>query len=121
MGKWFLLGVLLSIAAWPAAEPSPIGTYTCSGTQAGKPYTLRLEVTAFDKTYELAWQTADGSQAVLAGVAVKDGSVLAVALISPAGGIGAALYHISPGRLDGIWTRGDGTIDPEVCASGKAA
>lgn len=110
-----LLAILL--LTLPAAQPSLAGPYLCTGTQGAERYTMKLRIEAHGDTYLLHWLNAR-DQPVLGGIGVPHGAVLAVGIISAAGGLSAAVYRLSPGRLDGVWTRGDGTIDREQCMKG---
>lgn len=118
-----VFAALLVVLIGRAGQPSnPIGMYTCTGTQAGVPYHMSLVVTAFGQGYDFIWSVQEGSAPTVVGVAVPDGDHLAIALLSRNGGVGAAHYVVSPGRLEGRWTRGDGSIDRESClVKGKAA
>ena len=97
------------------------GTYSCAGKQEGHVYTLSLVIQERGNTYELAWSAAHGHPKLMAGLGVPDGNHLAVAIVSPNGGMGVAHYTITPGRLDGVWTNGNGAIETEVCTSGRVA
>ena len=121
LALWFPLSAAL---LWPVLSSSQArlqGTYTCKGLQGGESYTMYLVVQELGKTYEFRWSPSERDPAVLAGLGVLHGDQLAVALASPNGGIGAALYTVKPGRLEGIWTRGDGNLESETCTSGRTA
>lgn len=115
IGAALLLLALVALAA-PLAV---VGSYQCAGTDKGKPYDMELDILPLGDTYEFAWR--DGGQVVMVGLAVPDGDHLAVALVSPQGGIGVAHYAVRPGRLDGVWAKGDGSIQTERCQQGRNA
>ena len=122
MAMTVMLLLLVAFLAAAGRPVSPVGTYTCRGTQNGVPYGLWLVVTALGQGFDFVWSVHEQSAPIVLGVAVPDGDHLAVALISRNGGVGAGHYVVSPGRLDGHWTRGDGSIDMESCVvKGKAA
>lgn len=115
--KGFALAVLV---AWSSGgvEPTKIeGAYTCAGARGTEAYTLQLTVEPFGDTYGLTWSADQGKAAV--GLGVRDGDGLAVAILGPGGEIGVAHYVISPGRLAGVWSTGQGRVDREVCTQGK--
>jgi len=116
--KGFALAVVFALSSSGAGvESSIVGTYTCTGTRGPQAYTLRLVVHPFGETYQLVW-TADQGQAAI-GLGVRDGDAVAVTLVSPGGELGVAHYVISPGRLAGVWSTGDGRVHREVCTQGQ--
>jgi len=96
-----------------------VGTYLCHGARDGNAYTLHLTVQAVGDTYGLTWFADQGQAAV--GLGVREGDGLAVAILAPGGEIGVAHYMISPGRLAGVWSTGQGHVDREVCTQGKVS
>jgi hypothetical protein len=97
------------------------GTYTCTGTQPdGKKYedTFDLSVKAEGAdTYMVVW--SHQGQPMVAGLGIHKGDSLAVMMF---GGMqGVALYHITPGRLDGVWSPEPGKRGTERCQAGKSA
>lgn len=117
-GALLLVGVVFTATA---TDPNPVGNYVCTGVQHGKPYAIYLSVQELDQSYELRWRADLAGHPTLVGLGVRDGGYLGVAIVSATGAVGAALYRIGPGRLDGVWTPGDGSLDPETCHNGKAA
>jgi len=117
--KGFALTALISLTLG-GIDPAPIeGTYLCSGARDGKAYTLHLTVQALGDTYGLTWFADQGDAAV--GLGVREGDGLAVAILAPGGEIGVAHYVISPGRLAGVWSTGQGRVDREVCTRGQVS
>lgn len=111
--------VLLSPAGGSfGAVPSLVGAYTCSGSQGGAAYTIPLEIEALGQAYSFTWLT-DGKPTLL-GLGIVHEGWIAVAIVDPrSGAVGVVLYAVRPGRwLEGVWTRGDGTIDTENCSVG---
>lgn len=113
-GAVVLLILLQTAQAKTADLP---GKYLCSGTEGPDHYTVRLVIAAEHDTFILQWLDAN-DRPVLGGLGIQDRSDLAVALLSPTGALGTALYRLSPGQLDGKWTRGDGKLDTELCRKG---
>lgn len=105
-----------------------MGSYTCHGAQGPQTYSMKLIVEELgEATFEFTWRAVDQDALVLlAGIAVPAGDHVAVALVGPRRpdgerGIGVAHYVMSPGRLEGVWARGDGLVYKETCVSGRAA
>jgi hypothetical protein len=110
--------VLIGLTSVRAAAPPELpGKYLCSGTQGPDRYSVKMEIEAYDQTYVVKWINSNGDP-VLAGLGISARGELAVAILSPSGAIGTAMYRLSPGELDGIWTRGDGKTDTEMCRKG---
>ena len=129
-GTWRAVGVgvaLMGIHPWvvdveATAKPAAgvqIGTYECTGTRGVVQYAVPLIVEAHGKAYRLQWGTPPQIQII--GLGIAQHGVLAVALVSSGGGVGVAHYLISPGWLEGVWTRGDGSLDTERCRLGRPA
>ena len=111
-----LLAFIAAIGMARTAQSSSIlGDYACSGTQFDEPYTMHLFVEPYGETFQFHWSPEKGAPANLIGLAVQQGDQLGVAIVSQSGGIGSGIYRISPGRLDAVWTRGDGKADEEHC------
>lgn len=109
---------LLGLITLGAATPQPItGKYLCSGTQGADRYSIALRIEAYEDTYVVQWVNSHNDP-VLAGLAIHDGHELAVAILAPNGALGTAFYRLSPGVLEGKWTRGDGKVDTEICRKG---
>lgn len=132
--RTFLLAVLALalLIRWAGAAVSPVGTYTCQGTQhEGEPYTMRLLVEELGSTFEFSWQVEVDVPpkrwiTLMGGLAIPAGDHLAVAIVGPKPpsgerGVGVAHYTVKPGVLEGVWARGDGEIYSEKCSSGRAA
>lgn len=120
-----VFGVLVLVTAgvelMGQSAPSPVGHWTCHGTQTAQPYDITLDVKEFGHTYELQWTSPDSEVPALIGLGLLQDSILSVAIVSPRGGVGVAQYRVGAGRLEGVWTRGDGGIDVENCQQGRPA
>lgn len=99
-----------------AAPPALAGKYLCAGTQGSDKYTVTLQIEQYDETYQLTWLQQE--HPVLGGLGLTRGDQLAVGLFGPNGAVGIALYTMTPGRLEGEWSRGDGKVDIERCMKG---
>ena len=106
--------VFLGLGQVPVIE----GRYRCTGLQTSAPYTAFLIVEVRGLTYEFTWSTTEDGAITQAGLGVPEQGDIAVAIVSPTGGMGVAIYHVTSGRLDGVWTRGDGAIETERCHQG---
>ena len=112
--------VLIGLGSVKAAPIDLPGKYLCAGTQGVDRYTVKLEIEAYDQTYIVKWVDERGNP-VLAGLGINERGNLAVSILAPNGALGTAIYRLSPGELDGIWTRGDGKRDMELCRKGDKA
>lgn len=110
---------LLFVVLQPVQTARPIvGAYACHGTQNGQRYEMPLAIAEFGHAYQLTW----GDPATVMGLGLLQEGRLAVALVVPrTGAVGVASYVVTPGRLEGIWSRGDGSIDVETCQQGRPA
>ncbi len=109
--------VVLGFGSVRAAAPVDLpGKYLCAGTQGPDKYTVTLTIEKFDETYQLIWLQQE--HPVLGGLGLTRGDQLAVGLFGPNGAVGVALYTVTPGRLEGEWSRGDGKVDIERCMKG---
>mgnify|MGYP001612684300 FL=1 len=123
--RWFLGGILVVglVTLQPrvtaiAQSVTPIGSYRCTGTQQGQTYELPLVVSAFGDVFRFAW----GDPPTILGLGLLHQGVIAVALVRPStGAVGVALYRFQSGELWGVWSRGDGSIDTEICVVPKGS
>lgn len=113
--------LLGGVYAAQTAPADPSGTYSCRGWQRGKDYAVTLTVKPFGETYEAAWFFVGEAAPAIVGLGLVDHNDLAITLVSKSGALGVALYRITPGKLEGVWSAGDGTLEPEVCRSGREA
>ena len=122
--RTLLAAVLIAAASCasllvPATGPiTPVGTYRCRGTRNGHIYGIRLVVTAYYRAYAFEWKRDSDGPVVQAGLAVRRGDQLAVAIMSVGGTRAVGLYTLTRGRLEGTWTD-TGDIETEVCVTGE--
>lgn len=96
-----LLGL---IALHGQSDPSPVGTYKCSGTQAqGKSYQIALAVEGQDSVYKLTWTDIQSGAVVMIGFGVTQDGQLA-GMFFGNGVYGSVIYRVTAGRLEGVWT-----------------
>ena|SRR3990167_4200578 len=88
------------------------GEYKCEGTTPMGKYQLFLDVQVRGNIYDLIWHD---NMVQAQGFGVRNGDNLAVIYRTILGEFGVSNYKLSPGRLDGMWSIGDGEIYPEVC------
>ncbi len=95
-----------------AVEPTVEGSYRVEGLNPdGTPYTGTLDLQKKGEIFSAMWQAGDIK---FSGVGLKEDSVLSVTYF-PKAKPRAAVYKISPGKLDGRWIAyGDSLVGKEV-------
>ena len=129
-GLWTITGLLVALAQAPqavpprAAVPTLTGAYTCRGEIDAQPYMLVLAIEADGDTLRFAWSTTADTEPLTVGLGVREGDVVAVALLHRRSGyLGVALYRVTtPDRLAAQWSMGQGRVSEEQCVRrGRAA
>lgn len=92
------------IALHGQPDPSPIGNWKCSGTQAqGRIYQIALAVEGQGSVYKLTWTDIQSGAVVMIGFGVKQDGQLA-GMFFGNGVYGSVLYRVTAGHMDGVWT-----------------
>lgn len=136
LGLLAIYALTFLVAYAVTAAASPVGSYTCAGTQVNpqtkqvEPYEMYLEVQRHgEETFEFQWREKRDAPTLFYGLAVPDGDHLAVAIVAAVEfapgvhGHGSAHVAMKGGKLESKWTGGAGKALTEVCspAGAKAA
>ena len=113
----FFPAILFAVGASQAAVPKIQEKYECRGQADGKEYMMSLAIQAKGQNYFLNW----GGGSVV-GIGLRLDNHLAVSFVHlQSRSLGAAIYEVAEGKLEGRWVSGDGAVYRETCSVGLRA